>query len=346
MIVTYLRSSSYGCYSSCPQQYFLNYVLGIPDPGNKKAEKGTIVHKVMECLAQGRKVEQDGVGAFEDDAIGIINVYNNVDYSRLHTDGFVNDLCRASFDYYSKKSKHTYDNDDFFEVKEWTWRALKFNNGAYDPRKMEIIEPELHFDLEIKEPWAEYDFVLPTGERIFGNLCIKGTIDLVARASDTVYESFDWKTGSSRKDWVTGVEKDYKEFRKDAQLRMYHYALTRMFPDVKQFIPTIYYIRAGGPFTIAFGPQDIKDTLEMLRVRFEKIKSVTRPQLVKTWKCTKVCHYGMTPHPSGKIDPRTKKPYTICQYMADKVRKVGINTVMIEDTADKHRIDFYRNPGS
>ena len=51
MIITYLRSSSYGTHSMCPQQYMMEYILGIRSPSNQKADKGTIVHKVMEILA-------------------------------------------------------------------------------------------------------------------------------------------------------------------------------------------------------------------------------------------------------------------------------------------------------
>ena len=41
----------------CEQQYFLEYVLGYRSPSNKKADKGTIVHKVLEILA-GIKLSQ------------------------------------------------------------------------------------------------------------------------------------------------------------------------------------------------------------------------------------------------------------------------------------------------
>ncbi len=36
MIITYLRSSSYGTHSMCEQQYFIEYVLGLKSPSNKK----------------------------------------------------------------------------------------------------------------------------------------------------------------------------------------------------------------------------------------------------------------------------------------------------------------------
>ena len=51
IIVTYFRSSSYNTHSMCEQQYFLEYVLGYRGPSGQKADKGTIVHKVLEILA-------------------------------------------------------------------------------------------------------------------------------------------------------------------------------------------------------------------------------------------------------------------------------------------------------
>ena len=51
MIVTYIRSSSYNNYDFCQMQYFLTYVLGHRSDSNKKADMGTMVHKVMEILA-------------------------------------------------------------------------------------------------------------------------------------------------------------------------------------------------------------------------------------------------------------------------------------------------------
>ena len=36
----------------CEQQYFFDYVLGYKQPSNKKADKGTIVHKALEILEQ------------------------------------------------------------------------------------------------------------------------------------------------------------------------------------------------------------------------------------------------------------------------------------------------------
>ena len=76
MIVTYIRSSSYNNYKYCQMQYFITYVLGHRSISGKKAQLGTIVHKVMECLASCKKHLQDKERksmSIMDDAIGKIN---------------------------------------------------------------------------------------------------------------------------------------------------------------------------------------------------------------------------------------------------------------------------------
>ena len=341
MIITYFRSSSFNAWGMCPQQYFLSYVLGIQDPGGKKAEKGTIVHKVMECLAHGKKAEQDGKEGFVDDVLGSQTI------DRLYDKDFVNELSQLSFDYYTQKSIHDFSTRDYKDCEKWAWKAIEYSDGAYDPRKRKIVDAEPHFDIVIDEPWAEYDYVMPDGKRIHGNLAIKGTVDLITDAGDGVYEATDWKTGM-RKDWATGEIKSFWKLCADPQLRIYHYALRHLYPEARQIVPTIYFINDGGPFTMAYDDSSIEATKDMLRKRFEEIKSVTRPQLLTgydRWKCNSFCHFGKTSHPSGKIDPRSGEPYTICQYIADKTKKCGLDSVIAEDTSEGHSIDFYKDPG-
>ena len=59
MLVTYIRSSSFNNYSFCQMQYFLTYTLGHQSTSGKKAQLGTIVHKVMEVLAGCQQLIQD-----------------------------------------------------------------------------------------------------------------------------------------------------------------------------------------------------------------------------------------------------------------------------------------------
>ena len=152
-----------------------------------------------------------------------------------------------------------------------------------------------------------------------------------------------------RKDCATGEIKDFWKLCGDPQLRIYHYALTHLYPEAKQIVPSIYFINDGGPFTMAYADSDIEATKAMLKQRFQKIKDVVRPQLLTgydRWKCNTFCHYGTTPHPSGKINPRTGETYTIWQYIAYKTKKCGIDTVIEENTHEGHTIDYYQDPGA
>ena len=261
MIITYFRSSSYNQYSMCPHAYYLTYVLGHQSPSGQAAEKGTIVHKVMECLAAAKLSHQNSEDSFE-----------------------------------------------------------------------------------IDEPWAKYSYVAPDGTKLDGSLSMKGTIDLITEERPSVYEVIDWKTGR-RLDWATGKEKDFKRLTTDPQLRIYHYALSKMYPDIDQFIMTIYFIKDGGPYTLAFTKDDMQDTLDMIRKRFEEIRDCHTPRLKKSWKCTKICHFGKNAHSSGIIDPETGEPFTICEYVAQKIRKEGLDLSLAEDMSPGHKFDYYQAPG-
>jgi len=342
LIITYFRSSSYNQYSMCPQAYYLTYVLGHQSPSGVAAEKGTIVHKVMECLASAKLAHQEGHVDFTDDALGYFEVG---DHEYIYSDKFVDDLIESSYTYYTSKSPHKYTNRHLKECTKWSYEAITHCNAAFDPRNRNVVSPEGAFDFEIDEPWAKYDYNLPDGTNLSGNLSMKGTIDLITEVRPKVYEVIDWKTGR-RLDWATGKEKNFKRLTTDPQLRIYHYALSKMYPDVDQFIMTIYFIKDGGPYTLAFTKDDLSDTMEMLKKRFEEIKASNRPRLIKSWKCTKFCHFGKTTHESGDIDPATGSPYTICEYVANKIRKKGINASIIEDISENHTFDHYHAPGS
>jgi CRISPR/Cas system-associated exonuclease Cas4 (RecB family) len=305
MIITYFRSSSYNQYSMCPHAYYMTYVLGHQSPSGVAAEKGTIVHKVMEGLAQAKLAHQKGEDSYVDDHLGK----------------------------YSVK-----------DCKKWSYQAINDCNQFFDPRKRDIVSPEGSFDFEIEEPWAKYDYTLEDGESLSGNLSMKGTIDLITEIRPGVYEVIDWKTGR-RLDWATGKEKTFKSLTTDPQLRVYHYALTKMYPEIDQFIMTIYYIKDGGPYTLAFTRDDLSDTMQMLKNRFEEIKRTNRPRLIKSWKCTKFCHFGKTEHESGDIDPKTGQPYTICEYVANNIKLYGIDASMKSDIKAGHSFDYYEAPG-
>ena len=185
MIVTYIRSSSYGCHEMCAMKYFLEYNLGWKGPSNIKAEKGTVVHKVLEVLAIIKLNQQNGVEEFEDEVVGKVNIF---DYD-------LDDIIHKCTQYYKKYSQNEWKHTGLDErhCKQWTYKALEYNDGEFDPRNTHIIQPEQAFDITIHKPWAMYEYELPNGEKIEGFLALKGTIDQISQVDDNTYQILDWK---------------------------------------------------------------------------------------------------------------------------------------------------------
>ena len=208
--VPYFRSSSYNCNDFCEQQYFGDYVLGWSGPSNMAADRGTIIHKVLEILANVKLANQAGKKIFHDKEVG----------TKVGMDCDIAKLTEKVFGYYvecERCSHHNWSEKDYKECLKLTNKALDYNDGMFDPRKRDVFAAEPHFDFEIQQPWAMWEH-----EGKSGFLAIKGTIDLVTTIDEGVLEVIDWKSGRYRKNWATGEEKGYEQFRKDPQLMMYY----------------------------------------------------------------------------------------------------------------------------
>jgi len=340
MLVTYIRSSSYNNYAYCQMQYFITYVLGHQPDSGKKAELGTIVHKVMESLAKLKKYNQDYPSKtkliLEDEVVGHFEAKR----SNLVSKNIVNDLLHKSYSYYTQNSKHKFTQSDHDNCHDLVWNTLHYNDGQFDPRQRKIIEAEPHFDIPIEEEWAKYSYTMPNGKNITGQLAIKGTIDLVTESADGIIEIIDWKTGR-RLDWATGEEKTYAKLCVDPQLLLYNYAVSKLFPDYKQSIMSIFFIKDGGPFSMCFDKKDEVSFLEMLKNRFEDIKKNNIPKPISTnrenWKCTKLCHYYKNNWPGTDQN--------MCIYIENHLKQQGMDSTIKNCTREGFDIGFYSAPG-
>ena len=337
MLVTYIRSSSFNNYSYCQMQYFLTYVLGHQSTSGKKAQLGTVVHKVMEVLAGCQHLQQDGKKMLlSDDALGDVK-FNR---KKLKSDDFVEDILKQSYDWYTSSCVHKYTNADYKFCKDLTWQAINYNKGMFDPRNRKIVAAEPHFDIEIDEDWARFDYEMPDGEKITGNLAIKGTIDLVTEVEDGIIEVVDWKTGQ-RKDWTTGEEKTYEKLLTDTQLLLYNYAISKLFPDYEQAIMTIFFIRDGGPFSLCFDASDREKFLEMLKLRFQQISRNQNPKPMSYtrnhWKCNKLCHFYKNNWPGTDQN--------MCIYTEEHLKKHGMDETVKRCTAEGFSVGHYEAPG-
>jgi hypothetical protein len=345
MLVTYLRSSSYNNYDFCQMQYFMTYVLGHQSDSGKKAEQGTMAHKAMEILAGLKKFQQDNPKrkylVVEDDAAGKIRIHKD----RLHTEDFVDELCELSIDCYAKDSKHKFQPAERKAVTACVSTFLTHSDGQFDPRLRDIYHPEPHFDIPIEEDWAKFEYEL-NGEKVEGQLAVKGTIDLVTKISDDTIEVIDWKSGR-RMDWATGVEKDYKKLENDPQLLLYFYAISKLYPDFPNRIMSIFFYKNmegdvdPKPFSLCFGPEDEVRFLEMLKKRFEEIKQNDKPQLLdrtrKHWKCKYLCHFCKNDWPG------TEKK--MCIHIEEHLNEHGMEKTVEDCTREGFNIGYYEAPG-
>lgn len=341
MIITYLRSSSYGSWSLCPMQYTLGYNVGIKDPGNVKAARGNVVHKALELLAHKKLAIQNGKTTFTEDESGrVFDVATSTEEEFL----------MFAWNHYTTRDTHL----DWDGQLEWSrdlfYETLQLHGGTWNPMNRDIVCPEQYFDLTIDEPWAKYNFTTPSGKKLDGKLAIKGTVDLITRLDENTFEYLDWKTGL-RLDWATGEVKDWKKLREDPQLRMYHLALTRIYPEIKYFIMTIAFVQGGEVVKstkkkrgipnrmvvpLPFGPEDIPLTLEMLRKRFETVRDCVIPKRKRSWRCEAFCYFGKNKQPG------TNK--TICDFMYEEMRRKGLNQVITE-YGDESKLGAYGDGG-
>lgn len=340
MLVTYIRSSSYNNYAYCQMQYFITYNLGYNQPSGKRADMGTIVHKVMEILAKTKEKIQQNLRVkkiqFQDDTLGSIII----DKNEFLTDKIIEKLLNLSFDYYSNRSSHNkFTKKDREDCLKMCFDAVRYNNGQFDPRYRKIVAAEPHFDIPIDEDWAFYEYEVD-GKKIKGQLAIKGTIDLVTETDEGIIEVIDWKTGR-RLDWATGEEKTYGKLCSDPQLLLYNYAISKLFPDYKQSIMSIFFIKDGGPFSMCFDKTDETRFLEMLKDRFLEIKNNEKPQPIspnrENWKCTKLCHYCKNNWPETETN--------MCIYIENSIKTKGMEQTIKDCTREGFEIGFYSAPG-
>ena len=374
MIITYLRSSSYNNWEFCEMQYFMDYVLGLPQKSNQKADKGTIVHKILEVMADiktelqvnsGRTILSYAFGDVEfDDSYIEQTALTNEDVDRInktrinkstymspckleygHTRRgilLVEDVIRKVHDYYTKKwDHHSWKPVDFKDITNFTWMAMDYMNGLFDPRLRKIVQSEQHFDMEIDRPWADFLYEVD-GEEISGKLAIKGTIDLLTEPKDGIIEVIDWKTGQ-RINWAkknTPI-KTAEDFLYDPQLMLYYYAIRRLYPKIKSVILTIFYIRHGGPFSVCMDDEHFAKMEHLLRKRFEEIRANQMPKMISPrqtdFKCKYICHYGKNDWEDTGCNQ--------CKFINNELKSKGIDEVVELYKNENHEIDGYSAPG-
>lgn len=299
-----------GSYSMCPQRAFIEYQIGMKQENNLAAMKGTIVHKVMEILAQSKLCQQNGSNSFDDDMLGVISLDEIQPMSILN----------RVFEQYKEETPDLNLDEAFYkETSTLVKKAITYNNGEYDPRNLDIVAVEHPFDMVIKKPWAKYKYETPEGV-MEGQLALKGTIDLVIKHDDSTYEIRDYKTGRAW-DWAKNSEKNDQNIYKDFQIMLYYYAACHAFPNIKHILFTIYFINVDKPFLIAFDRTDLPMIENVIKEKFLKMVADTKPKLNISFRC-RFCPF------SKDIQKGTKQ--TVCEFFRDKIREDGFEKTMVE----------------
>lgn len=285
----------------------------------------------MELLARKKLALQAGKKTFVDPELGKFNDKrcNNIEH-----------MVELAFNHYTAlELSLTFKEKDLKDCKKWTEKALLGCNGMFDPLERVIVEPEYFFDYIIPDDWAKYKYTVD-GQMIEGRLAIKGTIDLITKVDDNIYEIIDYKTGK-RKDWNKDIPKSYDYLQTDFQLMLYYYVLKQLFPD-RDFLVTVYFINDGGPFTIIMNEDRIKLVKKLVQQRFNMIKHCKMPKLLQYdrnhWKCYRLCTFAKKTFEGDKC--------CICQRVRDCIKKRGIDaTTQIYKHPD-FDINSYDAPGS
>lgn len=327
MIICYHRSSSLGTLDMCEMQYYFTYVLGMKGKANKKAMLGTMTHRALQILADKKLAQQKKKRKLKNDDIRDLT-FAECDDIELIT--------QLAFDQYRDLEPGiSFGKEDLDTCISWMYKVLSYKGGELDPRNQNVFATEQFFDFEIQKDWAKYSYDIG-GQKIEGNLAIKGTIDLIVQHEEKYFQILDYKTGR-RLNWATGKEKTYNDLQKDTQLLLYYYAIKNLYPDY-DFYVSIYYINDGGLFEIPFGESDYLKAENMLRQKFDYIRSVQVPRQISPtqsgFKCEKLCNFSQLLD-NGK---------TICSDVHDRIRKEGIDIVTAE-LADLKKITRYQDGG-
>lgn len=309
----------------CEQQHFLSYICGFPSPSNKAAAKGNIIHKAMEFLAYKSQAMAFGEGAYVVPELGRYDLAFPSTYE---------EILDLAYDYYSKTETHLiWKEIDYKDCIKWFKKAREFDGGRFNPLNQDVLSVEQFFDIEIAQPWAFYSFIANDFQHN-GFLRMRGSIDLIVRINDQVIEIVDYKTGR-KYNWAKEKEKTYEDLQNDLQLRLYFYAVRKLFPQYKYVMVTLFYINADGATTVTFDDSEIEKTEELLREYFERVSKIKQPKLSKSWKCDKLC-------PHSKVYKNTG--VSICEFMQEQVRKNGLIKAM-ELYADNPNYLLYGDGG-
>jgi hypothetical protein len=298
-------------------------VLGFRLPSGKAADIGSVSHKALEFIARKKLCLQNNTDTFYDDDFELDFVADevNLEWAVSH-----------AWDLYTriKPIRDDFKPADFKTITRNVEMVKNWENGLFWPMNLNLLGVEYFFDIPINEEWAYYEYDTRQG-KISGQLHLVGTCDLLIDSGNKCLVLQDYKTGA-RKCWRTGDVKDFDKMRKDPQLRLYHYALSKCFPQYDHALFTLFFtktetrepIQNHGPYSVPFYNEDLPETEKAIRRYFERCKSLKPPGLIaydpsKNWACN-FCQYKKNTFPETNV--------SYCNHMQRELKNIGIDRVL------------------
>lgn len=280
-----LSATRINSYKMCPFKYYLEYERHIESPPNFGAAQGSLIHEVFEHIGSGILSGQDGPVTRTNWQHYILSGYRNQKIWTLN----------------KKQPKKTCEKCDFCiehkcsiadqPVEKVEGCPRLSYNDALKMASQIIDSPDQSIPLNRKILAVERDFNI---ELQHGDETIKvcGYIDIITENNPNTIEIVDYKTGT--------FMKNYQECCKDPQLLIYHLAGGIIYPQYKNILVTIYYLR-DKPMTFAFTADNDIKTVRALANYWYLIRGDNAPipkalnngELYHDWQCKALCNPAM-----------------------------------------------------
>lgn len=267
MNIEYLSASRLNVYVDCPFRYFLQYHLKLPElrEATIHTHKGSAVHEALEVFAKG-----------EADYLRVLREY----YAEHSVWEFDNRPQHKGFPHpqpktcetcpwavvsegmtvcaIANKNIHSFDGcprPNFEEDLSLTEKAI---NRDDSPLSRKIIGAEVSFD------------------NTYEGFRVHGYIDLITEVDNDTLEVSDYKTGN--------YMKNTDEAWKDLQMRIYSLVAKEKYPQYKNVLMTLDYLKSR-PITVIFSKEDDDKTRSFLAEVYQKIQEDEDPIRKKSFKC-------------------------------------------------------------
>jgi hypothetical protein len=263
MKIESISASGYNSFEWCQFQYYLKYILNMPDEFSPSGILGSCCHRIFEILSR-------------------IKVSGKPRHSRYSDLEYLWKLSEAK---YAKESGEIWQKIPQKKIDEMKVAYLEFTTKSdYSPIVAPTIDVEKYFNLDLHgDEWKCDD----------KQFKVKGFIDRVDKINDTTIEIIDYKSGSSLNyESAKRQRKDPDSLKAEIQPRMYHMAARTLYPAFKNVLVTFIYFRDQHIVSIPFSDKDIKETKNKLYKSFLTIDQTNFPSRSRSWKCDKICGFG------------------------------------------------------